>query len=467
MSSTTSPTPAPGTPSSARAAMGFRPLPKAVRHFLDTEAAGGVVLVLAAVVALAWANSPWHTAYEDLWDASASLRIGSVGFEDDLHHLVNDGLMALFFLVVGLEVKRELVAGDLRDPRVAALPALGALGGMVVPAGIYLAFNAGAEGSSGWGIPMATDIAFALGVLALLGPRIPSALKLFLLTLAIVDDIGAIVVIAVAYSDGVDLVALGVAAGAVAAAMACRRLRLWTPVIYVVLGVVCWLATYESGVHATLAGVAFGLLAPARPRAPGDVVREWAGDLSDEPSADEMRSLTTVATESVSVAERLQHTLHPVTSFLVVPVFALANAGIRVTGDELSAPGAEAVAVGVVAGLVVGKAVGVTAAAALAVRLRLAVLPDGVRWPQMLAVGALAGIGFTVSLFIGGLAFDDPTLDAAARLAVLAASVLASVLGAGLLIATTGGRGATERRAAAAHGAPAEGDDSPARTGPA
>src|ERR671913_527369 len=327
------------------------PVERIVRPFQDfahKQSSGGILLIIATSVALIWANSPWAESYVALWHTKLSVGVGDFSLSKDLTHWINDGLMAIFFLVVGLEIKREVLVGELSSVGNAVLPVVAALGGAVVPALIYITINAGTEGSAGWGIPMATDIAFALGVLALLGSRVPAALKLFLLTLAIVDDIGAIVVIAVAYSDGVDGVALAWAAGAVAAAMACRRLRLWTPVIYVVLGVVCWLATYESGVHATLAGVAFGLLAPASPRAPGDVVREWAGDLSDEPSADEMRSLTTVATESVSVAERLQHTLHPVTSFLVVPVFALANAGIRVTGDELSAPGAEAVADGAV-----------------------------------------------------------------------------------------------------------------------
>ena len=419
----------PPSPSAATQAVGTRPLPRSVRRFLDTEAAGGIVLVVASVVALAWANSPWHGAYEDLWHASVTLRLGGLGVEDDLRHLVNDGLMALFFLVVGLEIKRELVAGELHDPRVAALPAVAAVGGMVVPAGLFLAVNIGADGVAGWGIPMATDIAFAVGVLALLGPRVPSPLKLFLLTLAIVDDIGAIVVIAVAYTDRLDPVALGLAALTVLAAAACLRARIWSPGVYVVLGVACWLATYESGVHATLAGVVFGLLAPARPLAPGDVVRDWASDLSDEPTASEMHSLTTVAKEAVSVAERTQHMLHPVTSFVVVPIFALANAGVRVTGDSLAAPGAGRVALGVVLGLVVGKPLGIAAASWLAVRSGLATLPPGVRWAQVAGVGAVAGIGFTVSLFIAGLAFDRPALDTAARVAVLSASVVASAAG--------------------------------------
>ncbi len=421
----------------ARPRLPTRSLPPVVHRFLHTEAAGGVVLVAVALVALVWANSPWRSTYENLWHATVTIRLGPLGVEEDLRHFVNDGLMALFFLVVGLEVKRELVTGDLRSPRAAALPGIAALGGMIVPALIYAAFNAGEPGAAGWGIPMATDIAFALGVLALLGERIPATLKLLLLTLAIVDDIGAILVIAIFYTDSIDLVALSVAVAAVVAAMALQRLRVWWNPLYVALGVGCWLATYESGLHATLAGVAFGLLTPARPLAPGEVARRWAFDLSDDPTAGELRQMTAIARESVSVAERLEHLLHPITSFVVVPVFALANAGVRIGTDALDEPGALRVAIGIVAGLVVGKLAGIVAAVWLAVRSGLATLPAGVPWGQVAGVGSVAGIGFTVSLFIGGLAFPNPELEAAAKLAVLSASVAASLLGAGLLLAST------------------------------
>jgi len=417
----------------AREALPARSLPVPVRRFLHTEASGGLVLVAAALVALVWANSPWFESYEVFWHNLVTLRVGSFGIELDLRHFVNDGLMTLFFLVVALEIKRELVVGDLRDRRVAALPAIAAVGGMVVPAVLYLVVNAGGTGSSGWGVPLATDIAFAVGVLALLGSRAPAALKLFLLSLAIVDDIGAIVVIAVAYTDRIDGLALALALAAVAGAAMLRWVRVWWMPAYAALGVLCWLAAYESGVHPTLAGVAFGLLAPARPRAPAEVAREWAEDLSDEPTASELREMTVMATETVSVAERLQHMLHPITSFVIVPIFALANAGVRVTGDALSAPGATAVAGGVAVGLLVGKTLGIAGASALAVRLRLARLPDGLSWRQMVGVGAVAGIGFTVSLFITGLAYDDVVLQDAARLAVLATSVVAAAVGSAIL----------------------------------
>lgn len=417
----------------ARQALPARSLPVPVRRFLHTEAAGGLVLVAAAVVAVVWANSPWHESYETFWHNVVTVQVGSFGVEMDLRHFVNDGLMTLFFLVVALEIKRELVVGDLRDRRVAALPVIAAVGGMVVPAALYLVITAGGAGSAGWGVPLATDIAFAVGVLALLGPRAPAPLKLFLLSLAIVDDVGAIVVIAVAYTDRVDAVAVLLAIAAVAGAALLRWARVWWMPAYAALGVLCWLAAFESGVHPTLAGVAFGLLAPARPRAPTEVAREWAEDLSDEPTAAELRQMTVMATETVSVAERLEHLLHPVTSFVIVPVFALANAGVRITGDALAGPGAAAVAAGVAVGLLVGKTVGIAGASALAVRFGLARLPDGLAWRQIVGVGAVAGIGFTVSLFITSLAYDDPHLQNAARLAILATSAVAAGVGSAVL----------------------------------
>jgi Na+:H+ antiporter, NhaA family len=417
----------------ARQALPSRSLPPGVRRFLDTEAASGLALMIAAVVAMVWANSPWNDTYETVWHTTVNLKVGAMGIDQDLRHFVNDGLMALFFVVVALEVKRELVVGDLREPRAAALPVIAAVGGMIVPAALYLVLNPTGDQADGWGIPMATDIAFALGVLALLGPRVPSSLKLFLLSLAIVDDIGAIAVIAVFYTDNLDATGLALALAAIAAAAALRLAQVWWPPAFVALGLACWLAMYNSGIHPTLAGVAFGLLAPTRPLAATEVAKRWASDLSDEPTAGELREMTTMAKETVSVAERVQHTLHPITSYAVVPIFALANAGVPVTTDALDAPGTTTVAAGVLVGLVIGKAIGITAASALATRLRLARLPDDLTWPQLLGAAIIAGIGFTVSLFITGLAFDDTDLQDAARLAILTASVLASLLGAGIL----------------------------------
>ncbi len=406
-----------------------RRLPRAVQHFLHTESAGGIVLLVGALAALVWANSPWQSSYEALWSTELAVELGPLRLSEDLRHWVNDGLMALFFFVIGLEIKRELVHGELRDPRSAALPALAALGGMVAPALLYLLVTAGGPGSKGWGIPMATDIAFALGVVALLGRRVPSSLKLFLLTLAIVDDIGAILVIAVAYSSGLDLVALAGAGAGLLVVVALRRAQVtWVP-IYVGLGVAVWLATLVSGVHATLAGVALGLLTPASPLAPAAVAREWAEDLADEPSPGELVGMTRLAKASVSVAERLAHALHPFTSFVVVPIFALANAGVAVSAAALSGGGTAAVATGVVLGLVVGKVVGITAFSWLTVRLGLGTLPPEVGWGQIVGIAAIAGIGFTVSLFIAGLAFDDPALVDGAKLGILIASTIAALLG--------------------------------------
>jgi NhaA family Na+:H+ antiporter len=417
-----------------------RRLPRPVRQFLDTEAAGGIALLVAAVVALVWANSPWSGSYESLWTTELRVALGDVELSEDLRHWVNDALMAVFFFVVGLEVKRELVAGELRSPRTAALPAIAALGGMAVPAALYLVVNAGRAGADGWGIPMATDIAFAVGVVALLGPRVPPALKLFLLTLAIVDDIGAIVVIAVVYSGGVDLGALAVAGGAALAVVALRWLRIDWPVAYVAVGVVLWVATYQSGVHATIAGVVLGLLTPARPLEPDLLTADWVADLAEDPSPEDLALLRRVARSSVSPAERLQHDLHPVTSFVIVPLFALANAGVELDAGAFDAPGATAVAVGVGVGLVVGKLVGVAGASWLAVRMGIGRLPAGVTFRQVLGAAALAGIGFTVSLFIAGLAFPAaPGLEATAKIGILGASVVAAVLGSAILVTGAGG----------------------------
>jgi Na+:H+ antiporter, NhaA family len=415
--------------------LGLRQLPRPLRQFLHTESGGGIALLVAAVVALVWANSPWSGGYESLWSTELRLSLGGVELSEDLRHWVNDGLMAIFFFVVGLEIKRELVVGELRAPRTAALPALAALGGMVVPAALYLAVNAGREGVDGWGIPMATDIAFAVGVVALLGSRVPSALKLFLLTLAIVDDIGAILVIALVYSEGVDAGALAVAALAGLGIVVLRRLGVDWPFAYVAAGLVLWVATYQSGVHATIAGVVLGLLTPARPVAPDLLTQDWVSDLAEDPSPHDLATLRRVARSSVSPAERLQHDLHPLTSFVIVPLFALANAGVVIERGAFDAPGAGAVALGIGVGLVAGKVIGITGATWLAVRTGVGRLPSGVTVRQLVGVAGVAGIGFTVSLFIAGLAFPEaPGLEAAAKIGILIASVVAAVVGSAILL---------------------------------
>jgi NhaA family Na+:H+ antiporter len=417
-----------------------RPLARAVRPFIrfsHVEAAGGIVLVAATVVALVWANSPWNGGYASLWSTNVRFEFGSYVFAEDLRHVVNDLLMAVFFFVVGMEIKRELVTGELRDRRAIALPAMAALGGMIVPAVIYLAFNAGGNGSSGWGIPMATDIAFALGVVALLGNRVPPAVKVMLLTLAIVDDIGAIVVIAVFYTERVEFRFVVAAVGIAAVVAVMHRARIVYSPLIAIAGFALWLAVFESGVHATIAGVVMGLLTPARP-AQSDLEAEELVDVlqnDDDIRADEVRATATLIRGSVSACDRLIDALHPWTSYLIVPIFALANAGIVLSTNALTSP--TAVLGGVAVGLVVGKFIGVSVFSWVSVRLGFGRLPDGVRWGHIMGVGAVAGIGFTVSLFVTGLAFSDVAIQDDAKIGILTASIIAALAGAALLVATS------------------------------
>jgi Na+/H+ antiporter NhaA len=390
-----------------------------------------VLLVAATVLALAWANSPWGDTYERLWATEAGIRVGDAELVLDLRHWVDDALMALFFLVVGLEVTRELTVGELRDRRTVGVPVLAALGGMALPAGIYLAVNAGGPGAAGWGIAMATDIAFVLGALALLGPRCPDQLRLFLLTVAIVDDIGAILVIALFYSDDLFVPALLAAAVAVAALVALRWIRVWRSPAYVATGLVLWLAVLQSGVHATIAGVLIGLLVATRAPAPPTEADPYARALAEDPPTAEQARLTRLAaTATVSPNERIQHALHPWTSYVIVPIFALANAGIRLDGETLRAAATSPVTLGIVLALVAGKSAGIAGSTLLALRLRLGVLPGTIMRGQLVGGATLAGIGFTVALFITDLAFDDdPALREQAVVGVLAGSVTAAVLG--------------------------------------
>jgi NhaA family Na+:H+ antiporter len=405
-----------------------------LREFLDTEVAGGLVLLATTAVALLWANSAWSNAYTVLWATELAFEVGRSSLALDLRHWVNEGLMALFFFVVGLEMKRELVAGELRSPRTAALPVVTALGGMVAPALVFLVLNGGGPGERGWGIPMATDIAFAVGVLALFGSRVPSGLKVLLLSVAIVDDIGAIIIIAVFYAGGLAWTPLAIAVGLLAVIAVLHRVGVvWWPV-HVLLGLGVWLATYVSGVHATIAGVGVGLLMPTRPLVRHLSISLGQDDDDDlQPSAPVVRWVKQQVQETISAAERLTHTLHPWTSFAVVPLFALANAGVPLSRASLAAAVASPVTIGVILGLVVGKLVGITGAAWLAVRLGIGALPEGVNGRQVRAVAGVAGIGFTVSLFIAGLAYPDPALQDQAWVGILAGSLLAAAVGALLL----------------------------------
>jgi Na+:H+ antiporter, NhaA family len=389
--------------------------------FLRVEAAGGIVLLAAAVAALAWANSPWSASYETVWSTEVALRVGSFELLEDVRHWINDGLMVLFFLVVGMEIKYEIAYGELRDPRKAAVPIAAAAGGMLVPAAIYASINAGGEGAAGWGIPMATDIAFALGVVAVLGSRIPATARVFLLSLAVVDDLGAIAVIGAFYTDHLSWAWLGAAVLGVLAIVGLRMVRVWSLYPYLLIGGFIWFATYSSGVHATIAGVALGLLTPAKPLLDRESTERHVQEASpDRLDAKLVRRYRFMLDESVPVVERFEHALHPWSAYFVLPLFALANAGIDLRGGVL--------------GLVVGKTAGVLVAAWLAVRLRLGRLPDGLSWPVLTGLAVIAGIGFTVSLFIAGLAFPPGgPAETDAKVGILLGSVVAAVVGGAVL----------------------------------
>jgi NhaA family Na+:H+ antiporter len=405
-----------------------RTVARPVARFFAIESSSGILLIVATVVALVWANSPWSDAYTSLLETEVGLEVGSFELREEVLYWVNDGLMAIFFFVAGLEIKRELTRGELRDPKAAALPIFGALGGMVVPAIIFFSLNAGTDASHGWGIPMATDIAFAVSVVALLGKRVPNSLKVFLLTLAIADDLGAITVIAVFYTEEVHLSWLAWAGAGIALTWVLQRVKVWYLPVYLVVGAFVWFATLESGVHATLAGVAMGLLTPTRPLRedldPNAIADALEGrDL--EPA--DVRSASFMINEAVPVADRLIDLLHPWTSYVIIPLFALVNAGVVVSSDSLSAAFGSTITLGVLLGLVVGKTVGVSLAAMAAAKLGIAVLPRGIRFRDLVAVGMAAGIGFTVALFVTVLAFDDPGRQEEAKIGILAGSFIAAV----------------------------------------
>ncbi len=405
--------------------MGDR-LIRPLTDFFHQEASAGFCLVGAAVIAVIWANSPYSASYFDLWSTTANIGIGSFEIDLTLKEWVNDAAMVLFFFVAGLEIKRELTQGELADPRQAALPIIAAFGGMVVPAGIYAVINAGGDGAAGWGIPMATDIAIVMGVVAILGSRVPTWLKLFLLALAIVDDIGAILVIAVFYSEGVSFTWLAIALAAFAIAALLRH-SVNKIGVFLVLGTICWLGLHEAHIHPTLAGVAFGMLAPVVPKL--DTRLYDVDELAEAPSASSAIEAAERARFSVSVVEWLEHRLHPYSAFVVVPLFALANAGISIPASELGDAFSSSVTWGVMLGLVVGKTIGISVATMLAVALKVGKLPPGVTARYVIGAGALGGIGFTVSLFVTELAFGEEAVGNDARFGVLIASVIAAIVG--------------------------------------
>ncbi|MDP1631264.1 MAG: Na+/H+ antiporter NhaA [Caulobacter sp.] len=408
-----------------------------VQRFIHTEVSGGLVLLLAAGLALFAANSSLGSAYEAIWQTSIGLRIDGFLFEHSLRHWINDGLVTLFFFVVGLEIKREIVLGELSVPGALILPAVAAAGGMVVPAALYLALVSGPEAAAGWGAVMATDIAFVVGGMALLGKRIPRSLYVFMLSLAIADDVGAILVIAVGYSHDVNFLALGLGGAGLLVVAAMRWLGVRVQLAYWGVGLLIWLAVHESGVHATVVGVALGLLTPVKPWVDenrlnsfldwGRKAKEPEGPPNAKPEVVHQR-LARAAKESLSTQQQLEARLHPWTAFIVLPLFALANAGIAVS----AVTGFDSIALATAAGLAIGKPFGIVAFTWLAVTLKVAALPKGVTWSMLLGAGMLAGIGFTMALFVAQIAFQGAALDSA-KLGILAGSLISALAGLGLL----------------------------------
>jgi Na+:H+ antiporter, NhaA family len=431
------------------------------KELLHNAAAAGILLLLAAVAALIWANSPWGDAYQNLWATKITVGADNFGLTKSLHHWINDGLMVIFFFVVGLEIKRELLVGELASPRRAALPAIAAVGGAVVPALIYIALNAGTDGSSGWAVPMATDIAFVIGILALLGNRVPLSLKIFLTALAIVDDLMAVLVIAIFYTSELAWNMLGIAGLFLLVLIAANRLHIRQPLVYLVLGIGLWVATLQSGVHATIAGVVLAMTIPARTlmdeqtfvakgRALLDRFEQAGMDgqniITNEEQQSAVQELEAASAKVTAPLQRIEKTLHPWVLFGVMPLFALANAGVVLEGDVTSAFD-NRVTIGVILGLVIGKQIGITLFVWLATRLGPAALPEAVSWRQIYGAGWLAGIGFTMSLFIADLAFADAGMLASAKIGILAASVIAGVVGSVLLIQATSSRTVSAKEA--------------------
>jgi NhaA family Na+:H+ antiporter len=441
-----SPKPTPSNPLSSSPPEAWEPLQRFMRaagrpldRFLRIEAASGVLLLVSAGVALVWANSSWAAGFARLWHTPLGIRAGDFVFERSLEWVVNDGLMVIFFFVVGMEIRREVHCGELSEWRRAALPAAAALGGMLVPAGLYLALAGAPETRSGWGVPMATDIAFAVGILTLLGKRVPAAVRVLLLALAVIDDLGAIVVIALFYSSGIALSGVLVAASGLGAVLAMQRLGVRAKLAYVAPALVVWGGTYAAGVHPTIAGVIIGLMTPVRAwLGPGGFVlgvrkelkhleQASPGSLSAHELAGSLHHVDMARREAMSPAESLIETLHPWVAFAIMPVFALANAGVVLKGTSLDVTSWR-VATAVAGGLVIGKPVGILLACWLTLRTRIARLPAGVTLRHLVVLGSVAGVGFTMALFIAQLAFGDGQLLGAAKLGILMASAIAAAV---------------------------------------
>ena len=411
-----------------------------IQTFIHTEEKGALILLLASAAALVWANSPWSDSYADFWDITISFDSHLLAISEDLRHVVNDGLMAVFFFLVGLEIKRELLHGELSSFRKASVPALAAVGGMATPALIFLLFNRSGEGAVGWGIPMATDIAFALGALALLGRRVPAELRVFLLGLAVVDDLGAIAVIAIFYTDTIHWTDLGLGIAMLGFIATCIRIGVRSLGFYVILSVLMWQFFLESGVHATLAGVLLAAIIPSAPYikrkdyadAVGELLHDFRAAMAngDEEKAQSIaEQIEKLSSGTEGPLERLEGIVHPWVSYIILPIFALANAGIVFTSDTLSEAISSNITLGIAVALLAGNAIGVFGMTWLAVRLGIGQLPSGVTWRHVLGVAFLAGIGFTVAIFISGIAFDDPALVNQAKMGIFGASLLAGAIG--------------------------------------
>ncbi|HWV38952.1 MAG TPA: Na+/H+ antiporter NhaA [Vulgatibacter sp.] len=411
----------------------FRPLVSFVRH----ETFGSVLLILASAVALIWANSAARDGYVRLWETPIAVAVGPWEIRESLLHWINDLAMAFFFLLVGMEIKRELVSGELDTPSKALLPVLAAVGGMLIPAALYLAVASGGEAAPGWGIPMATDIAFALGVLRLLGKRVPIGLFAFLAGLAIIDDLGAILVIAIFYSSTISWPALGAAAAFTLVLAAFNAAGVRRPGLYVLVGLPLWLALFASGIHATIAGVIVGFCLPARGSSRREELLDDAERLvaiarKEGPGDDDeaaVAALRAMAARLDSPLQVLEHAINPYVSYFVIPLFALANAGVTLVGAS-PALLLEHAALGVILGLVVGKPIGIVGATWLALRLRITRLPTGVTRRHLVGAGLLGGIGFTMSLFVAGLAFQEGSpIHTQAKVGILTASIIAGAIG--------------------------------------
>ena len=414
-----------------------------IQEFLHQQASGGILLIIATVIALAWANSPFADSYHHLWHTYIKIDVGGIGLNYSLHHWINDGLMVIFFFVVGLEIKREMLVGELSSAKKAALPIAAALGGMIFPALIYTMFNLGSEGASGWGIPMATDIAFVVGILALLGNRVPLALKIFILALAIVDDLGAVLVIAIFYTSNISYTSLLVGAGLIVLLIAMNRMGVRNLLVYTLVGIALWLAFLKSGVHATVAGVLLAFTIPVSSRIntkkfkneTENLLKDFdnAGEHGDDVLTNSERLTIVDQIENncekiLTPLQRFEHGLHPWVSFFIMPVFALANAGVAVS-DELGSALTHPVSIGIVLGLFLGKQIGIFSFSYLAVKLKLASEPEGVSWKKIYAASVIAGIGFTMSLFIANLAFNSPELLNISKVGILAGSLLSGIVG--------------------------------------